>query len=45
MILVNDRQGYRVCLECHQGFEQGDESAWLSEHLGCESTSPQASAA
>ncbi len=34
MVLVNEAQGYRVCLECHDVLEQGDEEAWLQVHLG-----------
>jgi hypothetical protein len=34
MVLVNQAQGYRVCLECHDVLEQGDEVAWLAVHLG-----------
>lgn len=36
MILVNDRQGYRVCLECHEPFQRGDESTWMRQHAGCQ---------
>lgn len=39
MVLVNEAQGYRVCLECHDVLEVGDEKEWLRVHLaadGCE---------
>ncbi len=39
MILVNEPQGYRVCLECHSRFDEGDESAWMQQHIGCEQPS------
>lgn len=45
MILVNERQGYRVCLECHQEFVHGDERAWLREHAACSPSPEPASAA
>jgi hypothetical protein len=35
MILVNEPQGYRVCLECHSRFDEGDEPAWMTQHIGC----------
>lgn len=34
MVLVNEALGYRVCLECHEVFVEGDEHAWLAVHLG-----------
>lgn len=34
MVLVNEAQGYRVCLECHDVLEGGDQEAWLQVHLG-----------
>lgn len=43
MVLVNEAQGYRVCLECHEVLEGGDEEAWLQVHLGpngCERKEP-----
>lgn len=44
MVLVNEAQGYRICLECHDVLEQGDEEAWLQVHLGpngCEAAHAQ----
>lgn len=37
MILVNEPQGYRVCLECHSRLDAGDESSWMRQHMSCES--------
>ena len=34
MVLVNESLGYRVCLECHDVFTDGDEDAWLARHIG-----------
>jgi hypothetical protein len=40
MILVNERQGYRVCLECHEPQTPGtDQSTWMRQHIDC---APQA---
>lgn len=36
MILVNEPRGYRVCLECHESFGDGDERAWMLRHAACE---------
>lgn len=36
MILVNEPRGYRVCLECHETFADGDERTWLQRHAACE---------
>lgn len=38
VILVNEPRGYRVCLECHETFAEGDERAWLQRHAACEPT-------
>jgi hypothetical protein len=36
MILVNERQGYRVCLECHEPLGQGeDQTTWMRQHVAC----------
>lgn len=40
MILVNDRQGYRVCLECHEEFEAGEEA----RHIDCAASAGATSA-
>jgi len=45
MILVNEALGYRVCLECLDVLEGGDEQAWMSTHVGeagCVRTRPPA---
>lgn len=42
MILVNEAQGYRVCLECHETFEAGDEPAWMRRHVTCDAESVSA---
>jgi hypothetical protein len=36
MVLVNQAQGYRVCLECHDVLRGGDEEQWLAIHLGAD---------
>jgi hypothetical protein len=46
MILVNERQGYRVCLECHEPLTPGtDPATWMQQHVGCVSEAPPVSAA
>jgi hypothetical protein len=45
VILVNDPQGYRVCLECHDRFDEGDEPAWMRQHVACDPIPPTATAA
>jgi hypothetical protein len=34
MVLVNEAQGYRVCLECGEQCRSSDKAAWLAFHLG-----------
>jgi hypothetical protein len=34
MVLVNEAQGYRVCLECGERCRSSDTAAWLAFHLG-----------
>jgi hypothetical protein len=34
MVLVNEALGYRVCLECLDVLQDGDEQAWMSQHIG-----------
>ena len=36
VILVNEPRGYRVCLECHETFDAGDEREWMTRHAGCD---------
>ena len=36
VILVNEPRGYRVCLECHETFDKGDERDWMTRHAGCD---------
>jgi hypothetical protein len=38
VILVNERQGYRVCLECDEVLADDDERAWMSRHAACRPT-------
>jgi hypothetical protein len=36
VILVNEPRGYRVCLECHETFDSGDERDWMTRHVACD---------
>ena len=36
MILVNERRGYSVCLECHEELRETDARAWMSRHVDCQ---------
>lgn len=46
MVLVNEAQGYRVCMECHEMLTaRDDEYVWMQRHLGadgCEACVPSA---
>lgn len=44
MILVNEPRGYRVCLECRETFDVGDERAWMTRHAACEAERPPTAA-
>ena len=33
MVLVNEAQSYRVCLECHAVLRGEPQEQWLHEHL------------
>jgi hypothetical protein len=35
VILVNERQGYRVCLECREPYDRSDAYDWMARHAEC----------
>lgn len=41
MILVNEQQGYRVCLECHERLDGSDEYVWMARHAACNQDGPE----
>lgn len=41
MVLVHEAQGRRICLECQAVLEDGDELAWMAEHLGADGCDAQ----